>query len=106
MWRTKRVINYRMCWVSVSENLLKLAETYKSKTPNDRSLTSGDLFQKMIAKLSRFDLLLGIVPAESFPIFTADDIQYGIEADRRSKILKTFIKNVYRFVFHFYTYLA
>lgn len=53
----------------------------------------------MIAKLTRYDLLLGVVPAESFSVFTAGDIQYGIEADRRSKILRTFIKNVYRFVF-------
>lgn len=76
-----------------------MVEGYKSKRSNERSLTSGDVFQKMIAKLSRFDLLLGIVPAESFTVFTADDIQYGIEADRRSRILRTFIKNVYRFVF-------
>ncbi|KAK7578244.1 hypothetical protein V9T40_010449 [Parthenolecanium corni] len=81
----------------IDDDLLKLAESYKSRSQNDRSQTLSDVFQRMIAKLSRYDLLLGIVPAESFTTFTANDIQYGIEADRRSKILKTFIKNVYRY---------
>lgn len=55
--------------------------------------------QKLISKYSRYDLMTGIVSAESFFIFTNDDVQYGIEADRRAKILKTFVKNTYRFLF-------
>ena len=78
------------------DDLIKLAESYKQKSKNDALQSANDVFQKMIAKLSRYDLMLGIVPAESFSVFTADDIQYGIEANRRSKILKTFIKNIYR----------
>ncbi|KAI5717710.1 hypothetical protein M8J77_009943 [Diaphorina citri] len=50
----------------------------------------------MVSKLTRYDLLLGVVKAEAFFTFTGDDIQYGIEPDRRSKILRTFVKNTYR----------
>lgn len=52
--------------------------------------------QKLISKYSRYDMMTGVVSAESFFIFTNDDVQYGIEPDRRSKILKTFVKNTYR----------
>ncbi|KAI5716941.1 hypothetical protein M8J76_014934 [Diaphorina citri] len=51
----------------------------------------------MVSKLTRYDLLLGVVKAEAFFTFTGDDIQYGIEPDRRSKILRTFVKNTYRY---------
>lgn len=50
----------------------------------------------MIAKLSRYDMLLGVVKAEAFFSFSGDDVQYGIEADRRTRILRTFVKNTYR----------
>ncbi|XP_065212948.1 neuroligin-1-like isoform X2 [Planococcus citri] len=53
--------------------------------------------QKLISKYSRYDLMTGIVPAESFFIFTNEDVQYGIEPERRAKILKTFVKNTYRY---------
>lgn len=52
--------------------------------------------QKLLSRLSRFDLMLGVVRAESFFAFTGDDIKYGIEADRRTKILKTYVKNTYK----------
>jgi neuroligin len=41
--------------------------------------------------------MLGVVRAESFFAFTGDDVQYGIEADRRTKILKTYVKNTYKY---------
>ncbi|KAK4880729.1 hypothetical protein RN001_008875 [Aquatica leii] len=50
-----------------------------------------------VSKLSRYDLLLGIVKAEAYFAFNAEDVQYGIEADRRSKILKTFVRNTYSY---------
>nr|XP_018910015.1 PREDICTED: neuroligin-4, Y-linked-like [Bemisia tabaci] len=53
--------------------------------------------KNMISKLSRYDLLIGVTRAEAFFTFNADDIQYGIEADRRSKILTSFVKNTYRY---------
>lgn len=54
--------------------------------------------QRLLGRLSRFDLMLGVVRAESFFAFTGDDVQYGIEADRRTKILKTYVKNTYKSV--------
>lgn len=54
--------------------------------------------QRLLSRLSRFDLMLGVVRAESFFAFTGDDVQYGIEADRRTKILKTYVKNTYKYV--------
>ncbi|XP_050430481.1 neuroligin-4, X-linked [Adelges cooleyi] len=53
--------------------------------------------QRLLSRLSRFDLMLGVVRAESFFAFTGDDVQYGIEADRRTKILKTYVKNTYKY---------
>lgn len=55
--------------------------------------------QRLLSRLSRFDLMLGVVRAESFFAFTGDDVQYGIEADRRTKILKTYVKNTYKWAF-------
>ncbi|KAL0281345.1 UNVERIFIED_CONTAM: hypothetical protein PYX00_002355 [Menopon gallinae] len=45
----------------------------------------------------RYDLLLGVVRAESYFAFNGEDVQYGIEGDRRSKILKTFVRENYRY---------
>ncbi|KAB0797957.1 hypothetical protein PPYR_08950 [Photinus pyralis] len=50
-----------------------------------------------VSKLSRYDLLLGVVKAEAYFAFNAEDVQYGIEADRRSKILRTFVRNTYSY---------
>ncbi|KAL1140300.1 hypothetical protein AAG570_000232 [Ranatra chinensis] len=52
--------------------------------------------KSLVAKLSRYDLLIGVVKAEAFFSFTGDDVQYGIEPDRRTNILRTFVKNTYR----------
>lgn len=51
----------------------------------------------MVSRLSRYDLLLGVVRAESYFAFNGEDVQYGIEGDRRSKILRTFVKENYRY---------
>lgn len=50
----------------------------------------------MIAKMSRYDLLLGVVKAEAYSTFSGDDVQYGIESERRTRILRTFVRNTYR----------
>ncbi|CAH0557830.1 unnamed protein product [Brassicogethes aeneus] len=55
------------------------------------------LRKSVVSKLSRYDLLLGVVKAESYFAFNGEDVQYGIEADRRSKILRTFVRNTYSY---------
>lgn len=45
----------------------------------------------------RYDLMLGVTKAEAYFAFSGDDVQYGIEADRRSKILKSFVRNTYSY---------
>ncbi|EDV93359.1 GH19264, partial [Drosophila grimshawi] len=50
-----------------------------------------------INKLSRYDLMAGVTRAESFFSFNSGDVQYGIEADRRSRILKAYVRNTYTF---------
>ncbi|XP_054273018.1 neuroligin-4, Y-linked-like [Macrosteles quadrilineatus] len=51
----------------------------------------------MVAKMSRYDLLLGVVKAEAYTTFSGDDVQYGIESERRTRILRTFVRNTYRY---------
>lgn len=41
--------------------------------------------------------MLGVVKAEAYFAFNGEDVQYGIEADRRSKILRTFVRNTYSY---------
>lgn len=41
--------------------------------------------------------MLGVVRAEAYFAFNGEDVQYGIEADRRSKILRTFVRNTYSY---------
>ncbi|VVC31357.1 Carboxylesterase, type B,Alpha/Beta hydrolase fold [Cinara cedri] len=60
-------------------------------------LSNPSARQRLLSRLSRFDLMLGVVRAESFFAFTGDDVQYGIEVDRRTKILKTYVKNTYKY---------
>lgn len=61
------------------------------------SLNSVLLRKSVVSKLSRYDMLLGVVKAEAYFAFSGEDVQYGIEADRRSRILRTFVRNTYRF---------
>ncbi|XP_023936219.2 neuroligin-4, Y-linked isoform X1 [Bicyclus anynana] len=50
-----------------------------------------------IAQLTKYDIMLGVTKAEAYFAFSGDDVQYGIEADRRSKILKSFVRNTYTY---------
>ncbi|XP_076644775.1 neuroligin 3 [Halictus rubicundus] len=50
-----------------------------------------------VAKLSRYDLMIGVVRSEAYFSLTANDAQYGIEADRRTKILREFVRNTYTY---------
>jgi neuroligin len=68
-----------------------------SGSSNVNSLNSVLLRKSVVSKLSRYDLLLGVVKAEAYFAFSGEDVQYGIEADRRSRILRTFVRNTYRF---------
>ena len=41
--------------------------------------------------------MVGVTRAEAYFAFNSEDVQYGIEADRRSKILRTYVRNTYSF---------
>ncbi|XP_037955053.1 neuroligin-1-like [Teleopsis dalmanni] len=41
--------------------------------------------------------MAGVTRAEAFFSFNSGDVQYGIEADRRSKILKAYVRNTYTY---------
>lgn len=70
----------------------------KSEPQNAINILNNVLLRKsVISKLSRYDLLLGVVKAEAYFAFNGEDVQYGIEADRRSKILRTFVRNTYSY---------
>lgn len=47
--------------------------------------------------LIRYDLLVGVTRAESYFVFNSGDVQYGIEGDRRSKILRTYVRSTYSY---------
>ncbi|XP_034232919.1 neuroligin-1-like [Thrips palmi] len=49
------------------------------------------------AKLARYDLVIGVVRAEAFLSFSSADEQFGLESDRRAKILKNFVRNTLSF---------
>lgn len=66
--------------------------------PNTLSTINSVFLQKQaISKLTRYDLMLGVTRAESYFTFNSGDVQYGIEAERRSKILRTYVRNTYSF---------
>ncbi|KXJ71855.1 hypothetical protein RP20_CCG019533 [Aedes albopictus] len=46
---------------------------------------------------SSYDMLVGVTRAEAYFVFNSEDVQYGIEADRRSKILKNYVKSTYSY---------
>ncbi|KAH0999046.1 hypothetical protein HUJ04_006969, partial [Dendroctonus ponderosae] len=70
----------------------------KGEPQNAINILNSVLLRKsVISKLSRYDLLLGVVKAEAYFAFNGEDVQYGIEADRRTKILRTFVKNTYSY---------
>lgn len=41
--------------------------------------------------------MVGVVRTEAYLSLTADDAQYGIEADRRIKMLREFVHNTYTY---------
>lgn len=70
-----------------------------SKYPPNTLATINSVFlqKQAISKLTRYDLLVGVTRAESYFTFNSEDVQYGIEAERRSKILKSYVRNTYSF---------
>ncbi|XP_073949169.1 neuroligin-1-like isoform X2 [Choristoneura fumiferana] len=68
------------------------------QTQNAINIINAVLMRKSaIAQLTKYDLMLGVTKAEAYFAFSGDDVQYGIEADRRSKILKSFVRNTYSY---------
>lgn len=67
--------------------------------PQNAITTLNNVLLKKTAlqKLSKYDLMMGVVRAEAYFAFNGEDVQYGIEADRRSKILRTFVRNTYSY---------
>lgn len=41
--------------------------------------------------------MVGVTRAESYFIFNAGDVQYGIESDRKTKILRTYVRSTYSY---------
>lgn len=41
--------------------------------------------------------MVGVVRSEAYFYLTADNAQYGIEADRRTEILREFVRNTYTY---------
>ncbi|CRK92270.1 CLUMA_CG005758, isoform A, partial [Clunio marinus] len=65
---------------------------------NNLNVINSVLLRKLaINKLSRYDLLVGVTRAESYFVFNSGDVQYGIEGDRRSKILRTYVRSTYSY---------
>ncbi|XP_058454581.1 neuroligin-4, Y-linked [Malaya genurostris] len=65
---------------------------------NTLNTINAILLRKLaINKLSKYDVLVGVTRAEAYFVFNSEDVQYGIEADRRSKILKNYVKSTYSY---------
>ncbi|KAG5679901.1 hypothetical protein PVAND_009437 [Polypedilum vanderplanki] len=65
---------------------------------NNLNIINSVLLRKLaINKLSRYDLLVGVTRAESYFIFNAGDVQYGIESDRKTKILRNYVRSTYSY---------
>nr|XP_040224299.2 neuroligin 4-like [Anopheles coluzzii] len=65
---------------------------------NTLNTINAILLRKLaINKLSKYDLLVGVTRAEAYFAFNSEDVQYGIEADRRAKILKNYVRSTYSF---------
>lgn len=72
--------------------LNKILETNKNKKYKMQTHVLTHL-----SLICRYDLMAGVTRAESFFSFNSGDVQYGIEADRRSRILKAYVRNTYTF---------
>ncbi|CAG0906896.1 unnamed protein product, partial [Cyprideis torosa] len=55
------------------------------------------LLRKYRGDFDEMDLLLGVTTAESYLDFNEKEIEYGFEEEKRDKILRTFVRNVYDF---------
>lgn len=53
--------------------------------------------KKLSHRLARYDLMFGVTQVESYFALSADDIQHGMQADRRNRLLRTFVRNTYQF---------
>ncbi|GBP90515.1 Neuroligin-3 [Eumeta japonica] len=56
-----------------------------------RSDSGRRLFQ------NKYDLMFGVVTSEALWKFSAQDIQNGIEAEKRDRILRTYVRNAYTY---------
>ncbi|OXU27438.1 hypothetical protein TSAR_014463 [Trichomalopsis sarcophagae] len=72
-------------------------QDYTLQVDTINTLNNILLRKDVVAKLSRYDLMVGVVRSESYFSLTAEDAQYGIEADRRMKILREFVRNTYTY---------
>ncbi|TGZ37468.1 hypothetical protein DBV15_10573 [Temnothorax longispinosus] len=72
-------------------------QDYTLQVDTINTLNNILLRKDVVAKLSRYDLMVGVVRSEAYFSLTADDAQYGIEADRRTKILRQFVRNTYTY---------
>ncbi|XP_011501614.1 PREDICTED: neuroligin-4, Y-linked [Ceratosolen solmsi marchali] len=72
-------------------------QDYTLQVDTINTLNNILLRKDVIAKLSRYDLMVGVVRSEAYFSLTAEDAQYGIEAERRMKILREFVRNTYTY---------
>ncbi|KAK0158570.1 hypothetical protein PV328_009553 [Microctonus aethiopoides] len=72
-------------------------QDYTLQVDTINTLNNILLRKDVIAKLTRYDLMVGVVRSEAYFSLTSDDAQYGMEADRRTKILREFVRNTYTY---------
>jgi neuroligin len=64
----------------------------------DSATIRGDPLSSMMSSESSFgdyDLMLGVTKIESYDIFNAEDIAEGIDENRRDRILRTLVRNLF-----------
>ena len=47
------------------------------------------------AYLGKYDMLYGVVPTESFNILSMNQVKYGMSAERRNRLLRTYVSNTF-----------
>ncbi|XP_063224027.1 neuroligin-2-like [Bacillus rossius redtenbacheri] len=67
------------------------------QTTGSALLDSVLLRKSAVARLNRYHLLLGVARAEAYSAFSADDVQYGLEPERRAKVLRAYVQQAYRY---------
>lgn len=92
------IVEFIVLGDSAHYNEFESGKPQKTEPQNAINILNNVLLRKsVVSKLSRYDLMLGVVKAEAYFAFNGEDVQYGIEADRRSKILRTFVRNTYSY---------